>query len=96
MKTAEEKKEAAKKYATRKPEDYNFGRQIWQWLVTKFWYGMSYKFIYRTEVYGKEISFKQSKIKVSFWVNNFNDKDKYKIIITNEIRKFIKQGENDE
>lgn len=54
MKTAEEKKEAAKKYATRKPEDYNFGRRLWQWIVVKLWYGMSYKFIYRTDVYGKE------------------------------------------
>ena len=47
------------------------------------------------EIYGREISFKQSKFKVSFWVNNFNDKDKYKIIITNDIRKYI-QGETDE
>lgn len=50
----------------------------------------------KPEVYGKEISFKQSKIKVSFWVNNFNDKDKYKIIITNDIRKYIFKGEKDE
>jgi len=49
----------------------------------------------KPEVYGREISFKQSKFKVSFWVNNFNDKDKYKIIITNDIRKYI-QGEKDE
>lgn len=54
MKTAEEKKEATKKYMTRKPECYNFGRTLWQWIVTKFWYGMSYRFIYRLEVYGKE------------------------------------------
>ncbi len=50
----------------------------------------------KPDVYGKEISFKQSKVKVSFWVNNFNDKDKYKIIIMNEIRKFVQKGENDE
>ena len=49
----------------------------------------------KPEVYAKEISFKQTKVKVSFWVNNFNDKDKYKIIITNDIRKYI-QGETDE
>ena len=49
----------------------------------------------KPEIYGREISFKQSKFKVSFWVNNFNDKDKYKIIITNDIRKYI-QGETDE
>ena len=50
----------------------------------------------KPDVYGKEISFKQSKFKVSFWVNNFNDKDKYKIIITNDIRKYIQKGEKDE
>ncbi|MBR1753798.1 1-acyl-sn-glycerol-3-phosphate acyltransferase [bacterium] len=54
MKTAEEKKELTKKYMTRKPESYNLFRTIWQWLVTKFWYGLSYTFIYRKEVYGKE------------------------------------------
>lgn len=47
-------------------------------------------------VYGREISFKQSKVKVSFWVNDFNDKDKYKIIIMDEIRKYVQKGENDE
>ena len=50
----------------------------------------------KPDVFGKEISFKQSKAKVSFWVNNFNDKDKYKIIITNDIRKYILIGEKDE
>lgn len=50
----------------------------------------------KPEIYGREISFKQSKVKVSFWVNNFNDKDKYKIIIMNEIRKFVQKGENNE
>lgn len=48
----------------------------------------------KPNVFSKEISFKQSKFKVSFWVKNFNDKDKYKIIITNDIRKFIQSGEN--
>ena len=43
----------------------------------------------KPDVYAKEISFKQTKLKVSFWVKDFNSKDKYKIIITNEIRKFI-------
>lgn len=50
----------------------------------------------KPEVYAKDISFKQSKFKVSFWVKDFNNKDKYKIIITNEIRKYIKLGENNE
>ncbi len=48
------------------------------------------------DVYAKDISFKQTKFKVSFWVKDFNDKDKYKIIITNDIRKYVKQGENNE
>ncbi len=51
----------------------------------------------KPNVYGREISFKQSKVKVSFWVKDFNDKDKYKIIITNEIRKYVNGiGEKDE
>jgi 1-acyl-sn-glycerol-3-phosphate acyltransferase len=54
MKTKEQKIEETKKYMTRTPENYNKFRTFWQWLVTKFWYGMSYHFIYRLEVYGKE------------------------------------------
>ena len=50
----------------------------------------------KPDVYAKEISFKQSKVKVSFWVKDFNSKDKYKLIITNEIRKFVEKGEKDE
>ena len=67
-----------------------------EYLISKM---KSYKAISdypKPDVYGKEISFKQSKIKVSFWVNNFNDKDKYKIIITNDIRKYVQIGEKDE
>ncbi len=45
------------------------------------------------EVFAREISFKQSKLKVSFWVNNLNDKDEYKIIVTNDIRKYIEKVE---
>ena len=47
----------------------------------------------KPNVYGKEILFKESRVKVSFWVKDFNDKDKYKIIISNDIRKFINSGE---
>lgn len=36
------------------PENFNWFRTLWQWLVTKFWYGLSYRFIYRLEVYGQE------------------------------------------
>ena len=40
-------------------------------------------------VYSKEITIKNTVLKVSFWVKDFNSKDYYKLIITNEIRKFI-------
>lgn len=53
-KTDKEKTDEIKKYMTRKAEDFNWLRRGWQWLVTKFWYGLSYHFIYRLEVYGKE------------------------------------------
>lgn len=52
--TDEEKTEKVKKYMTRTPENYNWFRVVWQFLVTKVWYGLSYHFIYRLEVYGKE------------------------------------------
>lgn len=52
--TDEEKTKKIKKYMTRTVKDYNLFRRTWQWLVTKFWYGLSYRFIYRLEVYGKE------------------------------------------
>lgn len=47
----------------------------------------------RPEVFAKGITFEESTVKVSFWVNNFNDKDKYKLIVTNEIRKYVQKGE---
>ena len=50
----------------------------------------------KPDVFAKEIKFGESRVKVSFWVKNFNDKDEYKIIITNEIRKYIKMGESNE
>ncbi|MBE6499219.1 MAG: mechanosensitive ion channel [Methanobrevibacter thaueri] len=43
----------------------------------------------KPNVYAKEITFEESKVKVSFWVKDINKKDEYKIIITNEIRKYI-------
>lgn len=52
--TDKEKTEKVKKYMTRTVEDYNWFRTFWQFLVTKIWYGLSYHFIYRLEVYGKE------------------------------------------
>ncbi len=53
-KTDKEKTEEIKSYMTRTVADFNWFRRGWQWLVTKFWYGLSYHFIYRLEVYGKE------------------------------------------
>lgn len=44
------------------------------------------------DVYAKEITFEESRVKVSFWVKDFNSKDKYKLIITNEIRKYVENG----
>ena len=41
----------------------------------------------KPDVYAKEITFEESRLKVSFWVKDLKDKDEYKIIITNEIRK---------
>lgn len=52
--TDKEKTEKMKHYMVRTVKDYNWFRTLWQWLVTKFWYGLSYHFIYRLEVYGKE------------------------------------------
>lgn len=52
--TDQEKTDNIKKYMSRTVQDYNVWRMIWQWLVTKFWYGMLYRFVYRLEVYGKE------------------------------------------
>ena len=48
------------------------------------------------QVFSKEIKFEESRIKVSFWVKNLNDKDKYKLKITNDIRKYMDIGEKDE
>lgn len=40
-------------------------------------------------IYAKEITFEETKIKISFWIEDLNKKDEYKLIITNEIRKFV-------
>lgn len=52
--TDKEKTDKMKKYMVKTPENFNWFRTLWQWLVTKFWYGLSYRFIYRLEVYGQE------------------------------------------
>lgn len=60
----------------------------------------------RPYVFAKEASFIQIKVKVSFWVKDYDtedrrrriiaDKDKYKLVIANEIRKYIKMGEKND
>ena len=47
----------------------------------------------KPNVYSKGITFEETQLKVSFWVKDFNSKDDYKLIITNEIRKYIEMGE---
>lgn len=44
-------------------------------------------------VFAKEITFEESKVKVSFWIKDYNTKDEYKLKITNEIRKYVNMGE---
>lgn len=50
----------------------------------------------KPDVYARGITFEESQVKVSFWVKDYNDKDKYKLIVTNEIRKFTQMGEKNE
>lgn len=52
--TDKQKTDKMRKYMVKTPENFNWFRTFWQWLVTKFWYGLSYRFIYRLEVYGQE------------------------------------------
>ena len=50
----------------------------------------------KADVYSKGMTFEETQLKVSFWVKDFNSKDDYKLIITNDIRKYIKMGEKNE
>ena len=51
----------------------------------------------KPQIFAKEITFEESKLKVSFWIKNYNTKDEYKLMITNEIRKYVENiGENNE
>lgn len=52
--TDEQKTDKMKKYMVKSPKDFNWLRTLWQAIVCKFWYGLSFRFIYRVEVYGKE------------------------------------------
>lgn len=50
----------------------------------------------KANVYFKGMTFEETQLKVSFWVKDFNSKDDYKLIITNDIRKYIQMGEKNE
>jgi Small-conductance mechanosensitive channel len=51
----------------------------------------------KPDVFSKEIMFKENRVKVSFWIKDFNNKDEYKLKINNDIRKcIINLGEKDE
>lgn len=54
QKTDQEKTQEIKRYMVKSVKDFNWLRRLWQFIVIKFWYGLSFKFIYRYEVYGKE------------------------------------------
>ena len=43
----------------------------------------------KAQVFSKGINFEESSLKISFWIKDFNKKEKYKLIITNEIRKYV-------
>lgn len=45
----------------------------------------------KPKIFSKGITFEETNIKISFWIKEFNKKDDYKLIITNEIRKFVEQ-----
>ena len=43
----------------------------------------------KPRIFSKGITFEETNIKISFWIKDFTNKDDYKLIITNKIRKFI-------
>ena len=42
----------------------------------------------KPKIYARDMTFEQINSKISFWIKDLNKKDDYKLIITNEIRKF--------
>ncbi|WP_407415278.1 mechanosensitive ion channel family protein [Methanobrevibacter sp.] len=44
----------------------------------------------KARIYAKNITFEETNVKISFWIKDINNKDDYKLIITNEVRKFTK------
>lgn len=49
----------------------------------------------KPKIYSKGITFEETNLKISFWINDNNNKDDYKLRITEEIRKFV-NGEKNE
>lgn len=47
-------------------------------------------------VFARELTFEESKVKVSFWIKDYNTRDRYKLIIANDIRKYMHMEENNE
>ncbi len=43
----------------------------------------------KPKIYSKGITFEESTLKISFWIKDFNKKDEHKLIITNEVRKYV-------
>jgi small-conductance mechanosensitive channel len=43
----------------------------------------------KPKIFSKGITFEETNIKISFWIKDSNNKDDYKLKITNEIRKFV-------
>ena len=47
-------------------------------------------------VFGREVTFEESKVKISFWIKEYSTRDEYKLKIVNEIRKYVNMEENNE
>lgn len=43
----------------------------------------------KAKIISKGITFEESTLKISFWIKDFNKKDEHRLIITNEIRKYV-------
>lgn len=43
----------------------------------------------KAKIFSKNITFEETTLKISFWIKDFNKKEEYKLIITNEIRKYV-------
>ncbi|WP_299525403.1 mechanosensitive ion channel family protein [uncultured Methanobrevibacter sp.] len=43
----------------------------------------------KAKIFSKGITFEETTLKISFWIKDFNKKEEYKLIITNEVRKYV-------